>query len=354
MLCCPLQAQRRGGQFFEVSPRFGSLFERRPIGDKLGETFLEGVTLGIGRQAGSDAYWKQYFHNPSCGVRFGYTRYTNDIYGDNLALYPFLQLPMGQWGRFSLETGLGLGMAWHLKSYNPQTNPLNTFIGMPFSAAFHLSLTARYQLSRHVDLFGEATLSHFSNGAVCMPNRGTNALSGQVGVRVYRDPRGLPERIEGISLEKPRYPKNEIYTFFAPSFEQEEIDKVPAGRYFCATWQVGYFHRFHPCFKAGVAADLFYLGYLNDRRQREGVSGWRNVSAGLTGQFQVLFGDLALHVGLGFSTERSFPRSDLYERIGLFYYFGKRVRQFAGLSIKAFLGAADYIEWTYGITMFRF
>ncbi len=344
--------------FFELAGRGGSLFERPPTGQGLGDTYMYGFTLGIGRQVGGEKYWHQHFGFPKYGLRLSYTGYSQDIYGQTISLNPFLEAPFFRAGRFSLEYSLGLGLAYHTKPYNENSNPLNEYVGAPLTAVIDLGVMAEYQLSPSLDLYGGVHFTHYSLGNTRYPNKGIHYLAGTMGIRVYPHKRPFPgtpsvEKVPRPQIER----KNDIYLSFAPSFKRRYLSVLGRDKaFFCSTLQLGYRRHFHPCFNWGAAAELFYMGSEKEHALVPDKPNSANLQMGVSGQFEVLFGRLGLNVGLGIYPFFSLPSDRfLYERLGLLYHFGKKTKQQVGIAIKANDdGSIDYIEWSYGISLFRF
>ena len=352
VLCCStVGAQERNIYFYEVSPKFGKVIPSpRSDGVILNEALMGGV-VGFGVQTTGRSYWEEFFNYPKYGLRLGYTDYFDDIFGKGLSLHLFMQGAFFRTNKFSFDYSLGLGFGGHTKRYHLEKNPHNDYISTYLTACIDLSLVVEYRIASNTGVFLGGNFSHFSNGATSMPNLGINGLSVFGGVRYYD--RKNDFRDFRKEIEKPRFLKNEIYTFVSPSFMSYRRHGNKS--FFGSTFELGYRRQFHPCMKWGAGVDVFYAGYEKYEIDESIRSNWDNLSQAVFGSFELLFGDMSLHVALGVCTYYSAkPKGIIYERAGIYYNFGKNFKQFAGASIKAYAGVADYIEWTYGFKIKSF
>lgn len=346
----------RGKRITEFYPRFGTLMERPHETPVMWNTMSYGFTVGFGRQSAGEEYWHEYFGYPRYGFRINYNHYDKKMYGDNIALYPYIQAPFFRSGRFSLDYSLGLGLAYHLETFDKIKNPDNVYIGSSLTAVIDLTVVADYQISDYFGLFAGIGFSHYSNGATTYPNKGLNGLTMLAGVR-YQERRINKVTWRGFVPEVEQ--KNEIYTFFAPSFiirnDGEDARWEGNKTFFCSTLEFGYKRRFHPCFKWGAGFDIVYTGNEKYDIAKHHRSNWNNLSLLAFASIEVFFGNISLNVAAGaYPLYSAKGRGNICERAGVFYHFGKDREQFTGISIKASKGSADYIEWTYGVRLFKF
>lgn len=352
----PSRAMDKHKQVFEFFPRVGTIVERPEGGSVMWKTMSYGFTVGHGRQTAGDKYWHYYFGYPQYGFRLNYNNYSSKIYGDNIALFPYIQGPVLCSGNFSLEYSLGFGLAWHLNTWDPIRNPENRYVSSPLTAVIDMTFTTNFKISDYFDLFGGVGFSHYSNGATGYPNRGLNGFTALMGIRYYK---GRVQRKDWHGITPVIEQKNEIYAQIAPSFiiKRDEVRQRWEGNktFFCSTLGVGYKRQFHPCFKWGGGLDIVYMGNEKYDIAPFHRSNRNNLSLLTYASFEVLFGDVSLNAALGaYPLYSSKGRGNICERVGVFYHFGRDNNQFAGVSIKATKGSADYIEWTYGVRLFRF
>ena len=344
-------AQERNIYFYDISPKFGKVIPSPRSDGNISNAALAGGVIGFGVQTTGRNYWEEFFNYPKYGLRLGYTDYADKIFGKGISLHLFMQGAFFRANKFSLDYSLGLGFGWHSKHYHLKKNPNNDYMSTSLSACIDLAIVAEYMITPQIGTFLGGNFSHFSNGATHMPNLGINGLSAFGGIRYYD--RKNDHREFRNEIEKPRFLKNEIYTFIAPSFMSYR--KWGNKSFFGSTFEVGYRRQFHPCMKWGAGVDIFYAGYEKYEIDESVRSNWDNVSQAVFGSFELLFGDMSFHVALGVCTYYSAkPKGIIYERAGIYYNFGKNFKQFAGASIKAYGGVADYIEWTYGFKIKSF
>lgn len=337
--------EKKNITFYDFSAKYGMVIESPRADSTLERENLTGFVFSYGVQTTGVNYWEEFFNYPKYGLRFSYTHYYEDFLGEGLSLYAFLQAPFYRTQKFSFDYSFGIGFGYHSKRFDATTNPANDYLSTHINANIDLSISLEYQIARQFDVFAGLNFSHFSNGATNMPNLGINGISTFLGLRYYDREKDV--RLYHRDVEKPTFLKNEVYTFVAPSFMKYR----PHGKknFFGSTLEFGYRRQFHPCMKWGAGIDFFYAGYEKYHTGKEKYSEWNNLSQALFASYELMFGDVSLHVGLGVCTLYSGkPKGIIYERAGVFYNFGNNFKQFIGASIKAYGGVADYIEWTYG------
>ncbi len=341
------------GIFFqEFYPKYGALIQSpRSESTISSKNFLGGV-YGIGYQTVGNNSWETFFKHPRYGFRLGFTNYfDSEVFGQSISLNTFIQAPFFRINKFSFEYSMGLGIGLHSKKYNLEKNLHNDYVSTNLTANIDLSLIQSYELSPKIDVFVGENFSHYSNGAVHLPNLGINGVSVFAGMRYYQNSR--KSHVKDDLKDKTVALKNEVYTFYAPGFLQYKIDNIPEN-FFASTLEFGYKRRFHPCMKWGAGIDIIYTGY-EMYENPDNLSYKNNFSQSIFGSFDLLLGDISLQAALGYYTYYSAkPRGRIYERIGVFYNFGDKFKQFTGVSIKASMGRADYIEWTYGFRIKTF
>ncbi len=168
----------------------------------------QSLSLRFITQTTGENMWEQLFNYPRWGIGLNISDFNNSIeIGRPIALYAFLNAPFVRWENSSFNYELAFGLSTNWKSFNPVTNQYNVAIGAPFAFFIDAGLNYRFAISKQFDLEAGFSLTHFSNGALKVPNFGINTIAPKLSV-IYN----LQERPEFIERPMPK---------FKPHFEWE-------------------------------------------------------------------------------------------------------------------------------------
>jgi len=167
----------------------------------------------ISKQTNGKKRWEQIYNYPE----WGFGAYMADFYnpreiGTPIALFGFLNAPFVRWdkGAFNYELSFGATSNW--KSFNPVTNQYNNAIGAGQSFFINAGLNLDFELTKNLDLVTGFSLTHFSNGALKIPNSVINSIDPKVSLRY-----NLYEKPEIIKQKLPKFDAHnewEFSTFF--------------------------------------------------------------------------------------------------------------------------------------------
>jgi len=310
--------------------------------------------------------WQQLYNYPvwGFGLYKGFLLNDYDELGNPLATYAFLKAPFKRWKKWSLGYNVGFGVSfnWNKNDIIGEGQyyyPIGTFSTIYFA----FSLGATIQLSKNIDLNAGFTYTHFSNGAVKLPNLGINFWSPQISLQyIFND------RPEFIHQKKPRYLKEwEWIVILAPAFRQVayEFDdngtkNAVAYDYSVLTFSTSFNRQFTHLVKFGAGFDLTYneaygaeMVFDEDGNPMKGPALPFNdqLLLGVYPSFELIINKLSMVVQAGFYVYRKdIPVTDIattYQRVGLKYHFADHF--ILGLNIRAYnFSKADFIEWVVG------
>ncbi|MCS6990419.1 MAG: autotransporter outer membrane beta-barrel domain-containing protein [Chitinophagales bacterium] len=126
--------------------------------------------------------WQWDYRYPKVGLAMLVSKLGNDaVLGNGAAVFPFVELPLAGWKHqstqergWALTFRFGSGFAWLSRWYNPETNPQNNVIAAPINNITQFQFSARYRLTPRWEMALNTTLTHYSSGAVRLPNLGIN------------------------------------------------------------------------------------------------------------------------------------------------------------------------------------
>ena len=304
-----------------------------------------GFSLYAGNNFTGNDYWHRYWKYPSYGFELSYDYIDNGVTGNKLGALFFIRPSFYKTERLSLNVYLGLGVSYFSKIYHKTYNPHNTYIGSHINALINLGVQADYFVSEYMALTAAAKFSHSSNGQMFRPNFGLNFCQFEVGCEYYLNgyKYDVPEAKEGNVKD------NAVNISFSPGITES---KHTGEHYFASSLSIAYSRKFHPCFAYGIGYDFMYNGTINATPWYTDASVEDCFSQGVVANFECLWGRVALRVGLGgYVMNGKHQKLPCYERAGLFYYLGRDMNQYIGVSIKAHAANAEFIEWTYGISL---
>ena len=344
--CCAFLQQVEAQNYFAGGDiRYGHIL----CNDEESRAHINSPTYGfsfyVGNNFTGNEYWHNYWKYPSFGLEFSYDYIDNGITGNKLGALFFIRPSFYKTERLSLNVYLGLGLSYFSKIHHKTLNPYNTYIGSHVNALINLGVQANYFVSENMALTAATKFSHSSNGQMFRPNYGLNFCQFEVGCEYYFD----EYKYNVPVLEKDDYKDNVVNISFSPGV----TESLHTGdHYLAASLSLAYSHRFHPCFAFGFGYDFMYNGTIAATPWYTDATVSNCFLQGVVGNFECRWGNVAVRVGLGvYTVNGKYQKLPYYERAGLFYYIGKERAQYVGVSIKAHAANAEFIEWTYGISL---
>ncbi|WP_343031032.1 acyloxyacyl hydrolase [Sphingobacterium humi] len=347
---------KRSPLILEIETENGGIMQQKGLKETTYDgAYYNGINLKIGwkQRAKKDQYY-QIYNYPIYGIGIYSSTFHSDIIGSPFAVYGFVQTPIApkEDSKWSYDYRIGLGLSGNFKPYNEHENPLNLVIGSKNNVFIDLGIRAQYSLTPHWKLGAGLAFHHFSNGALALPNKGVNLVPVTLSAAYQFNP---DIKINRDSVLKP-YSKKILYHInYGVGFKQLRDDW---DRRFFKTTISAYASR-HVSYKwrLGGGFDLFYSASGNERE----IAGDRTgkLSSKLSGGpsfylAHILNERLVLNGNVGYYIHNQRFNGEIkkfFLRAGGRYYVYKNIN--AGVSIKAHMGKADFIEWTVGYTFNR-
>lgn len=214
-----------------------------------------------------DKWQARVYRNPYYGLGVAFPRFRDDRLGKPVSFYGTYGARIVQltdWLKLNYE--LNFGYSTHWNHYDRFVNPDNISVGWKHTA--HVSLFPYFKvvLPCHVDLKVGASLTHFSNGATTMPNKGLNNYAFSMAL-MYRMNDSENRVRKDSSLRAPYVPlRLEHEVSITRSFRQKCYDGTGTN---LLTQYVQYRHpifafsyapllRLSYRYRCGLSADLMY------------------------------------------------------------------------------------------------
>lgn len=340
---------------YEVELENGGILKQSALRDNTYKNaYYQGANIRVGwKQYSSDDKYNALYNNPIYGVGIYSGTFDNDIIGNPFAVYGFVQVPLFEENlsnRWSFDYRIGLGLSGNFKPYDKIANPLNLAIGSSNNVFIDFGLRAQYRLHDKWKLGVGVSFHHFSNGAISLPNRGINLVP--VTVSISYQPKML-SALPRVRTEEQLDGKWTYDLNLGVGVKQLDVDK---GQRFIKTTLGLYASRHvHTKWRLGAGLDLFYSDSGNDREIAGKAA--ESLSALFSGgpsfyMVHVLNEQLELTGNIGYYLHRQYFNGEvnnIFLRAGARYYVYKNFN--AGVSIKAHMGKADFVEWSLGYTL---
>ena len=333
----------------------GLIAPNREIAQSLGDVYYNGVNLRVGWQTDQDGdVYHQLYHFPIYGIGVYASTFRKAAIGTPTALYGFVSVPVapGRYRRWDLNYRISLGLASNFEPYDEENNPLNVLLGSHRNVFIDLGFQANYRLSTHFQLGAGLSFHHFSNGSMRQPNKGINLLPLSATL-TYIPYRQTPDftQVELPELDE----RGQIHLHYAFGIKQFTPDNRK--RYFKSTVGIYWSYAVGYKWRLGVGGDLFY----SDSGNQPEIAGdaLHKIGSLFSGGpafyvDHVLTQRLYLNGNIGVYVHRNSFNGEIkpvFLRIGTRYKVWKNT--YAGISIKAHAGKADFVEWTAGYTIQR-
>ncbi len=332
--------QNKENQGFYLEPiyQYGFLWQHRPSLADIAGGNINVFQLTFGQSSYGKTYWDQLYRYPDRGIGYCYVFLGNpkDL-GQANALYYYLRIPLIRKKKFNLGYKLSGGLAF--------LNQENIAIGTHINLYFDFSIDAKLNLGERFVLINSFGATHFSNGAIKMPNLGVNLFSYRIGLQ-YKLQSGEREK---IIHELPKLPKkNTINVVIGAGIKE----KRPTGgkSYTVASASTDYLRIINHKYKVGAGFDAFYDETMFELMDPDSILDLTNkdimrYGLHLSVETQINRLVLAIHVGTYLNANYT-EDGKIYQRVALRYLISKNL--FANVSLKTSKGVADFVEWGFG------
>lgn len=333
----------------------GMIPNNKTVRESFGNIYYNAVNLRVGWQTDKegDSYHLLYNY-PIYGIGLYASTFRKAEIGTPTALYGFFSAPIaaGRFKRWDFNYRISLGLASNFEPYDEENNPLNILLGSHRNVFIDLGVLANYRIGNHLQVGAGLSFHHFSNGSIRQPNKGINLLPLSLAmtyIPYWQTPdftkRELPELDE----------KGQVHLHYA--FGIKQFEPRNRKRYFKSTVGIYWSYAVGYKWRLGVGGDLFYSDSGNQPEiAGDALNKIKSMFSGGPAFYvdHVLTKRLYLNGNAGVYVHRNKFNGEIkpvFLRIGTRYKVWKNA--YAGVSIKAHAGKADFVEWTMGYTIQR-
>ncbi len=336
----PIIGQSDSSKQFYIEPvyQYGFIWQHRPsLADIIGGN-INVARISFGKTSNGKSFWEHLYRFPDHGEGYSFTDLGNpDKLGQANAIYYYLRMPVIKRSRFSLSYKISGGLAY--------LNQGSIAIGSHLNLYFDASLDAKVRLSKRINLINAFGATHYSNGAIVMPNLGVNLFSYRIGIQynIHKPP------YERLQAEFPAILHKQAITVVAGAGIKE---KRPDGgkKYTVSSMSVDYMRILGHKHKVGLGVDIFYdetLFDLIDPTSTMSLTTTDIMRYGIHLSGEARYKKLVLAVHLGTYLKARYKNDGkIYQRVAIRYLFTENL--FANISLKTSKGIADFVEWGIG------
>jgi hypothetical protein len=321
-------------------------------------------SLRLSTQTTGEHLWEQLCNYPTWGIALtALDFYDQAEIGIPLALNGFIDAPIFRLDRLSLNYDLGFGVTFNWKSFNPYTNQYNIAIGAGEAFMSTAGLNLEYALTDHIDISGGAAFSHFSNGAIKLPNFGINAIAPKVSLKY-----NFYERPKFIKHEIPKFtPHNEwVFSTFA-GMKNVIYDSVNVGlseKYegvFFPIYGISVLFNRQVSYssKIGIGMTVNYNESINaqvavDNKELVDIDGRLidGFQVSVYPSYELCADRISVVLQPAFYILRKNTKNQspvFHQRVMIKYHINDQL--FAGITLRDYSVHADFVEWTLGYTI---
>lgn len=314
-------------------------------------SYYNGADIRLGfRNTDADDIYSNVYRRPYFGVGLYTSTFHNADIGTPGAVYFFLTIPLKFEGlkKWTFSYSGAFGLSYNFNPYDPVKNPSNVFVGSYKNCYVHLGFIANYKFNDRWAANGTFGFKHFSNGSFKQPNYGLNLIPVTIGVsykmdkvEIEHEPRPIPKFVRHNMM-------NVTLGVGSKNYE------VGGDNYLKSTLTIDFLRQINYKYRIGAGIDIFYSDKSNYRNKSDQSNFSKSYTYALTGSWEwALTEKLYVPIAIGFYLHRNEENDEktvYYERVGMRYRITDHF--FAGVTIKAHGGAADYFEWAVGYTIY--
>ncbi|MFC2125900.1 acyloxyacyl hydrolase [Bacteroidota bacterium] len=332
-----------GGNLF-----IGSVYKHDKKMGHLSHGLTRGFEICLNKNTYGGKTWEQVFGYPDVGMSLGYFDYGTDILGQSLGLFIYSDFYLIRRRKLETVFKFGTGLGFHNKPYDNDDNHKNVSVSSHITGNMQLRLGLKYKLTDRWKLTGAITLSHFSQAAYSLPNKGVNVLSTNLGA-TYFVSNGIPS-YQPLD-ENYQYDKSLKYNINF-SYGVKEITPIGGPKYSVYVLTFYIQKQVSKINILNLGLDGFANTALKEEMRKSGEFSNDypdHKRIGIMAGHELKLDRVALLFQVGAYLYRPYKTdAPIYQRVALKYYAGKRIYFHYGFITH--YAKADHSEWGIGLS----
>jgi len=327
---------------------YGYIWAHRQSIEHLLTGHSQGAEFFFQTQTDGSKWWQRVHGYPQTGFSVMYFNFANPgVVGNATAAIGYVNLPMVRSKKFLFSFQAGAGLGYLSKRFDPVSDHKNVAIGSHINSAIRVHFLTRYKLSENLFFHLNYGITHFSNGAVKVPNLGINNISFSGGIFYAFNP-----ELEFLKPEIPSLNKK-IVPEIVYGFGVKENYPPNGTQYFAHTFYLQFLKPLSHKSRIALGADVFYdmslIHFLADSVSDSGNNA-QVIRSGIHAGYEMPLNKFTLLVHIGYYLlDETKTDGNIYNRYGLKYQLGKKF--FVNLSLKTHWARADFVELGIGWRM---
>ena len=349
-------SQEKGTTYFDIQLFRGNIYKHRNDIGHLITGHPEGFLLSYNWKTFGKKEWEQVYKYPDYGISYQYLDFKNQYLGVNHAIglhYNFYFFNRNL--MFRISQGIGITS----NPYNKETNNKNNAFGTKVMDNTYFMLQYKKEnIINKIGLQGGFMLTHFSNGRFKAPNSGINTIALTVGLNYNLNKKQafISDSLPSKTFYKERLKYN---IAFRTGISEGPVPHLGQRQFY----HIGLYADKRMGRKSAlqVGVDVFFSRYLQDYIKFVSVafpeehklytaSNTDYKRVGLFVGHELFISKLSIETQVGYYVYKPFDyETDIYQRVGMKYYFFQQV--FTGIGLKTHGGRAEAIEASLGIRL---
>lgn len=325
----------------EFTPKVGFLIPHRSTMGHLLQGHSSGFEVSGVIQTDGRKQWHHDYLFPKGGISFYYSDWGNrEVLGSGLGVHGFITLPFIKKKGWSFASKLGAGLGYATKVFDQVENPKNNALSTKLNSLVFIGAEIEKQFKQSSIAVG-ADMTHFSNGAVKVPNLGINIAYISLAYTYYFKELERKSKASIARFESDNPSKWRFYTELIGSTKQI----YPTGGRNYGIIGISNFvqAQFKPKCVVEGGVDAVYNQSIIDEQEGD-FTKKDNLQIGAYGAFVLPIHKLQLILGMGgYLLNPVNPNGHVYHRFGSRFKIGKRL--YANITIKSHWAKADYFEY---------
>jgi len=314
--------------------------------------YYTALDFKIGIQTIGENWWHKKWRYPSYGIGIYKGFYNNpEVLGSPFACYIFFNGNFFKIKKLSFNYEYGTGLAYLNKYHNVSKDKQNDIVSTEIEYFANIKFNFNYKISERVDLIAGLHFSHFSNGALKMPNYGLNVYGYNASLRYYFNSKKQNDKFTRAPkidiVETPKFKKNR-FVIFASAGACVETYNTESPLYLMWSVSVNYNRRYSSIASYGGGFDAFYDGSIVTHNGYENLTEIKKIfyTVHLSHVLHINKFDFITDLGTYFNYRNL--KGYLWARIGHRYNITNNF--FCQVGLKTQNGAkADFIEFALGV-----
>lgn len=319
----------------------GFLFAHSALMHAIGRGPNQSLELFIEFQTAGVRPWELYHRLPPWRLLFNVANFSDPRHiGQVYSLGTEMSFPLVRRRCFYLGLSGALGLGFVTRPFHPVKNNTNAAVSSPVNYLLRPGLEVAFPIHRQARILAGLSFTHWSVGALTMPNLGMNIPAFHVAVTGGWDVRSLN------SAPRPPFARPPWQADLLLCGGLKQVYPLGTGFFPTVTLGVWFFRQFTPksAFPAGI--EFFYDGSMKMRMFRAYHSygyDWQALRAGLFSGYEWMINRFSLYFHFGgyfFWPDRLDTR--FYQRIGMRCRVGQKWH--VNFSLKSHFFVADFLE----------